>query len=450
MYDAIIIGAGLGGLSAGAFLAKAGRKVLVVEKTGSIGGRCRSVELMGRRFDIGADYFGRKMLKNFRLLGKGAEVEPVGFRTMAFCDGKTMMTPPGLHTPGDLGRMGMSASQTARFGYMAGRQLMFNAYKDISNNYDMVYHIAENKTLRDILNIGAFFSGNDPENMPGYWFNLVFGNTYGYNSPFYPKQGSERIPGILADVIKENGGGIVYHAKPARVIVEGGRVKCVILDGREVETRAVVSGIGIMPTVHSLVGKEHFPAGYLNTIGYYKEGLSMASVFVVFGRKAKLHKKTHIYARFSGDVRSMFRVLKEGAFPEKSMFVLSCPDAINDPGTEHFAGTVKFLIPKGGAERPAIEAEAYKILKDVDLLVPGFYENIVDGKLYTPKDYVENFGFTSVITPVAESVNYVKMGVDTPINGLYCAGSTVLPVGGCTASAVESGRICSQKILRGV
>lgn len=38
-YDTVIIGAGLGGLSAGAFLASAGKRVLLLEKTGSLGGR---------------------------------------------------------------------------------------------------------------------------------------------------------------------------------------------------------------------------------------------------------------------------------------------------------------------------------------------------------------------------------------------------------------------------
>ena len=105
-------------------------------------------------------------------------------------------------------------------------------------------------------------------------------------------------------------------------------------------------------------------------------------------------------------------------------------------------------MPKGGVEKDVIEAEEEKVLKDVDTLVPGFYDNIVDRKLFTPKDYVDNFGFVSLISPVAESVNYEKMPVDMPVPGLYCVGSTVLPVGGCTASAVESGRVCAERLLK--
>ena len=37
-YDVVVIGAGLGGLTAGAILARAGRKVLVIERSNSVGG----------------------------------------------------------------------------------------------------------------------------------------------------------------------------------------------------------------------------------------------------------------------------------------------------------------------------------------------------------------------------------------------------------------------------
>ena len=39
-YDVIIIGAGIGGLVCGCYLAKAGMKVLIVEKNAKPGGYC--------------------------------------------------------------------------------------------------------------------------------------------------------------------------------------------------------------------------------------------------------------------------------------------------------------------------------------------------------------------------------------------------------------------------
>ena len=46
-YDVIVIGAGTGGLSAGSLLAAQGRRVLVLEQSGLIGGCCST-------FDLGA------------------------------------------------------------------------------------------------------------------------------------------------------------------------------------------------------------------------------------------------------------------------------------------------------------------------------------------------------------------------------------------------------------
>ena len=39
-YDVLVIGAGMGGLSAGAQLAQQGRKVLILEQANRIGGCC--------------------------------------------------------------------------------------------------------------------------------------------------------------------------------------------------------------------------------------------------------------------------------------------------------------------------------------------------------------------------------------------------------------------------
>src|SRR4029079_19708477 len=41
-YDVVVIGTGLGGLTAGAILARAGRKVLVIERSNSVGGAASS------------------------------------------------------------------------------------------------------------------------------------------------------------------------------------------------------------------------------------------------------------------------------------------------------------------------------------------------------------------------------------------------------------------------
>lgn len=49
----VVIGAGIGGLSAAAELARAGEEVLIVEARDAVGGKARAIELAGRSIDVG-------------------------------------------------------------------------------------------------------------------------------------------------------------------------------------------------------------------------------------------------------------------------------------------------------------------------------------------------------------------------------------------------------------
>jgi phytoene dehydrogenase-like protein len=77
-YDAIIIGGGLNGLTAAAYLAKAGRKVLVLEARNSLGGSASTGEFApGFKADLVRHDVGHvplKILKDLNLLGHSLQV----------------------------------------------------------------------------------------------------------------------------------------------------------------------------------------------------------------------------------------------------------------------------------------------------------------------------------------------------------------------------------------
>src|SRR5688572_2581994 len=51
--DVAIIGSGIGGLAAGALLAKAGYRVIVAEQMPFFGGRCATLDFQGYKIDTG-------------------------------------------------------------------------------------------------------------------------------------------------------------------------------------------------------------------------------------------------------------------------------------------------------------------------------------------------------------------------------------------------------------
>ncbi|XP_017289341.1 inactive all-trans-retinol 13,14-reductase [Kryptolebias marmoratus] len=57
--DVIVIGSGIGGLTAGATLAKAGKKVLILEQHDQAGGCCHTYIEKGFEFDVGLHYIGQ-------------------------------------------------------------------------------------------------------------------------------------------------------------------------------------------------------------------------------------------------------------------------------------------------------------------------------------------------------------------------------------------------------
>jgi len=57
-YDVIIIGAGIGGLVSGCYLAEKKLKVLIVEQHYQVGGYCSSFKRGSFQFDVGVHYLG--------------------------------------------------------------------------------------------------------------------------------------------------------------------------------------------------------------------------------------------------------------------------------------------------------------------------------------------------------------------------------------------------------
>jgi phytoene desaturase len=80
MKRIVVIGAGLGGLTAAALLSKAGHRVTVLEKNSWIGGKSRRIELSGQRIDTGPSLVTfpavlDELFRRYDSLGKASEAK---------------------------------------------------------------------------------------------------------------------------------------------------------------------------------------------------------------------------------------------------------------------------------------------------------------------------------------------------------------------------------------
>ena len=63
-YNVIVIGAGIGGLAAGALMAKQGRRVLLLEQSDRAGGCCSTFEKDGYHFALCASIIENAQVKD--------------------------------------------------------------------------------------------------------------------------------------------------------------------------------------------------------------------------------------------------------------------------------------------------------------------------------------------------------------------------------------------------
>src|ERR671935_32538 len=101
-YDAIIIGAGHNGLVAACYLARAGRKVLVLERRYIVGGACVTEEVFpGFKVSTAAyvnSLFRKEIIRDLRLADFGFAVlerNPSSFTP--FPDGRSLLLGPDQH-----------------------------------------------------------------------------------------------------------------------------------------------------------------------------------------------------------------------------------------------------------------------------------------------------------------------------------------------------------------
>ncbi|MEO8603424.1 MAG: FAD-dependent oxidoreductase, partial [bacterium] len=93
MTDAVVVGAGLAGLSAARALQRAGHRVVVLEARQRVGGRTHSIDVGGARLDVGGQWIGPTQQ---RMVGLARELGLATFPT--FHQGRKLLELDGCRS----------------------------------------------------------------------------------------------------------------------------------------------------------------------------------------------------------------------------------------------------------------------------------------------------------------------------------------------------------------
>lgn len=283
-YDVIVVGAGPGGVTCAALLAKSGLKTLVVDKNSQVGGKAMTVSKNGFRYEYwpiaACPSTGTQFHSLVKTLGLEGQVDliapdPLGLMHYETPSGEIrIVLMPGAGKPMDpqeaFNVLGVTDAQMPEvlrlFSDILGMpprdvdQLddisvlqLFDSYQVPRSVYSMLATLQSEGTLEvpgDIACASEFVKVFQQNNTKG--------------GGLYPSGGFGRLYEAMADVVRANGGDIRLRTRVERIAVETGRVNGVFTDKGGFHAPIVVSNAGIQPTVLKLVGEEHFDKGYVN------------------------------------------------------------------------------------------------------------------------------------------------------------------------------------------
>ena len=450
-YDVIVLGAGPNGLTCGAYLAKAGLKVLVLEKRNEVGGglATEEVTIPGFYHNLHAIYM---MMTEYAPVYQDFQLEeryqirhvypPLQF-AMPLADGRCLC----LYS--DLDRTCESIAQFSKKDADTYREI-YHRYKDYVQYFvapatyypaapllDAVTKMQETDIGRELFEIS--------EKSPQDIINELFENEYvktlmlyitgiwgleydvtgvGYLVPLYINRatnyklavgGTHTVASALNRVIVENGGLTATSRRIKRIVVEDGTAKGVEMeDGTLFEAeKAVVSTLDTHQTFLRYIGKENLSGEFVEGIeSWMWEAESLFAVhlaleeppsFTVAGADPELNKANIYVIGFESmtDLINHYEAIRNGELLKGGGFHCSFP-SVHDPKQAppgRCAGLITELAPynlkDGGADQwykyKFQEAHADDLLNTLAKYAPGIAEKVLWKNWCSPRGIEDRF-----------------------------------------------------------
>ncbi len=424
-YDAVIIGSGIGGASVGALLAHAGWKVLILEKNAFVGGRCSSYVKDGCTVDLGVHLFGvgdKGSLGDVcRRIGMPEAIEwiPIGTATLMLKDQvmrysrKTMTASLPEREKENLERLFRDVFRIGEEELEGLWYVPLSEWVDRYTTHPLAHAFIERINSQYFCVQGHLGSTTE--------FIRCFRQVLEARSSAYPKGGCISIPQAYLSAVERFGGKVMLKARVTRILVEGNRPVGVRLkDGREFRTPVVISNADIKTTVLDLVGKEAFPAEYVERIS------ALTYAYHALGLKVALSEKItddQLMMYMPYDPESTLHVEKEkmaGKIPERVRGMITSPTNY-DPSLAP-DGVQLIFYGTGCPPRQDWKKWEEVMLRSFYTVYPQARGKVLWHRLDTP-DLIEAYaGEEGNVIGVAQTIPQVhqkRPSVVSPLKGLY-------------------------------
>jgi phytoene dehydrogenase-like protein len=491
--DAIVIGAGVNGLAAAGRLAKAGRKVVVLEAREHVGGGA-----VTREFAAGYKVSGLAHLVTQldpRVVGE-LDLARHGLRYAATGIATTSLSEDGRHVVlGDVIEGEVVEADRSAWLRLRARLERFAAvlrpFKDLppprlaaTGTGDLLrlamlglgIRRMGREDLRELMrllliNVADVLDGEiaDDRLKGAIAFDAVLGSHLGPRSPnslllllhrlsgtplSVPAGGMGQLATALRSAATGLGVSIRVGSPVAAITVAEDRVTGVTLaTGETITADLVLSAINPRTTLLDLVGRRHLDTDFVRRVSHIRMRASACKLHVALKgapdfRGADLRSRLVIAPSIAA-VETAFNAVKYGEFSSDPAMEIVVPSAFEPgfaPAGHHVLSVVAQYAPtelRSGWEEGRASLQR-ALLQRLEQFAPGLSDQIVASELLAPPDIAERYGLVGgnwhhgelaveqmlFLRPTPETAQYA-----TPIAGLYLGSAGSHPGGGISGAA---------------
>jgi phytoene desaturase len=489
MKEIIIVGAGLGGLSAACRLAKSGFSVTILEKNETVGGKVNTLESNGYRFDTGASLLTmRHVLEDlFDFCGKRIEdyleivpLDPIcryfwsdGSALDAFADIEKTEREIERIAPEDVSAFRKYLADAGRKYEVAEKTFLAHSLNDlprllrpkyfkdllaISGTKTLDRHNAKyfrSAKLRQLFNRFATYNGSSPFETPAT-FALIPHVEFGLGA-WYVRGGIYRIPQAIARLARELGVKIFTESAVEKIVVENGKAVGVRANSEILRADFVVANSDAVETYRDLIEKSE--RRIFTDKKLEKREPSCSGFVLLLGAKKKFPQLAHHNIFFSDDYRAEFDAIFKRKIPAANPTVYVCATSVSD-ATQAPAGHENlFVLINAPYTSELVDWEKEKrnyrdlIIKKLENFGLSDLENSIDcERIITPSDFEEKYNANRGSIYGVSSNGIFSAFLRVPnkardIENLYFAGGATHPGGGIPL-VLLSGKMAAEMIAR--
>ena len=467
----VIIGGGMAGLTAAAYLARAGFSVKVFEQHTQPGGYVSSFARKGFTFPAGPASFGSNGII-FPILAELGMAEKLQFIRAGHQISWDAHDVP-LQSPAQTGRdlenyfpdekaalrryfrwveIGGSAfHDSLKGGMMFGRGVLKTMLRvglkhplspwalrvaGRNTNRSLHDHYFKNGILRQLLNRLGYpvMSGR---NTLGMWASYYF-------DTWIPAGGMQAFADLIARYIREHGGEVHLGTRVRQIRMENGQTTGVELqDGRFVPADWVVSAADLYQTCFQLMGRSHLPPAMIGKLEKARPSESMFTVFLGLNGSPEL---SFALKRFRES--HVCFTCADGQYIK--LIYLSKDDPSSAPAGKH-ALLIACLSPYEDWEDLKSNRQGYQtkkaaytdmLIKEAEEFLPGLRAHIAVLDAATPltcERYTANWrGSTAGWNWDPKDAPHFDLDKDLPVERLYSIGHTVHNPGGVPTAMITA------------